>query len=172
MSGSTSSSIAAIFGSCPSSCATASVNRTRASLSFSAEHGPDVHGTALPRRAEHPGQRGLQARVSVADRELHADQPSGDQAPEEVSPERLGLRFADVEARDLPAARLVHAVSDHDDLPDHPASIADLPSHRRCTHGYRPSNGRSRNAVTCSSSRPAIRLTSPLNMRSPRLLTS
>jgi len=67
-----------------------------------------VHGAALPRRAENPGQRGLQAGMRVADRQLDADQAARDERPEELAPERLGLCLADVEATDLAPAGLVN----------------------------------------------------------------
>ena len=44
----------------------------------------------------------------------------------ELAPEHLGLRGADVEADDLPAARLVHGVGDHDARALNAAAVADL----------------------------------------------
>src|SRR5205823_7286822 len=49
-----------------------------------------------------------------------------DQPPEELAPERLGLRLADVKTDDLPASGLVHGVRDHHTLARHPAAVADL----------------------------------------------
>jgi hypothetical protein len=86
----------------------------------------EVHGAALRRRPEDLGERGLQARVGVADGELDADQPARDEATEEVAPERLRFGLADVEADDLPAAGLVHGVGDHDALALHAAAVSDL----------------------------------------------
>ena len=40
----------------------------------------EVHGAALPRRAEHLGDRVLQPLVGVGDDQLHADQATRDQA--------------------------------------------------------------------------------------------
>ena len=51
--------------------------------------------------------------MRVGDDQLHADQAALDQAAQELAPERLGLGLADVEADDLAAAGLVHAVGDH-----------------------------------------------------------
>jgi hypothetical protein len=76
--------------------------------------------------AEDLRDRGLQAGMRVADRELHTDQAALDQAAQERGPERLGLGLADVDAQDLAAAGLVHAVRDHQRLVDHPAAVADL----------------------------------------------
>jgi hypothetical protein len=45
-----------------------------------------------PRRAEDLPERGLQARMGVADGELDADQAARDRASEELAPERLDLR--------------------------------------------------------------------------------
>jgi hypothetical protein len=86
----------------------------------------EVHGAALPRRAEGLGDRVLQPLVSVGDDQLHADQAAGDQAPDELRPERLGLRLADVQADDLPPAGLVHAVGDDHALALHPATVTHL----------------------------------------------
>ena len=86
----------------------------------------EVHGAALPRRAEHLRQRRLQAGVRVADGQLHADQAARDEAAQELAPERLGLRLADVQADDLAPAGLVHGVRDHDALALHAAAVADL----------------------------------------------
>jgi hypothetical protein len=86
----------------------------------------EVHGAALPRRAEDLGQRGLQPGVGVTDRQLHADQAALDQRPEELAPERLGLGLADVQTDDLAASGLVHGVGDHHALARHAATVADL----------------------------------------------
>jgi hypothetical protein len=57
----------------------------------------EVDGAALPGAAEDLGDRGLQPGVRVTDGELHADQPAGDQAAQELRPERFGLGLADVD---------------------------------------------------------------------------
>src|SRR4051812_38934180 len=85
-----------------------------------------MHGAALPRRPEDRRERGLQARMRIADRQLHADQAARDQASEELAPERLGLRLADVQADDLASAGLVNGVRDHDRLARDAAAVADL----------------------------------------------
>ena len=72
------------------------------------------------------GDRRLQPGVRVADGELHADQAAGDQASEELGPERLGLGLADVDREDLAPAALMHAVGDDERLVDHAAAVADL----------------------------------------------
>ena len=86
----------------------------------------EVHGAALPWRSEHLGQRRLEAGVGIGDRQLHPDQAAGDQAAQELAPERLGLGLADVEADDLAPAGLVHAVGDDHALVHHPPAGADL----------------------------------------------
>ena len=133
MSASASSSSVATLASRPSRCATASESRSRACSSvLGVEDRPDqrrqqpvlvlagvpeavaeeVDGAALPGAAEDLGDRGLQAGVRVADRELDADQAALDQAAEELGPERLGLGLADVDREDLAPAGLMHAVGD------------------------------------------------------------
>jgi hypothetical protein len=86
----------------------------------------EVHRAALPRRAQHLGDRVLQPLVGIGDDQLHADQAAGHQRAHEVGPERFGLGGADVQADDLPPAGLVHAVGDDHALALHPASVADL----------------------------------------------
>jgi hypothetical protein len=81
----------------------------------------EVHGAALPRRAEDLRQGGLQTRMRVADGKLHADQAARDERPE-----RLGLGGADVQADDLAPAGLVDGVGDHDALARDAAAVADL----------------------------------------------
>jgi hypothetical protein len=58
----------------------------------------EVHRAALPRRAQHLGDRVLQSLVGVGDDQLHPDEAAGDQRAHEVRPERLGLCLADIEA--------------------------------------------------------------------------
>ena len=64
--------------------------------------------------------------VRVADGQLHPDQATRNEAAHELGPERLGLRWADVQADDLPPAGLVHAVGDHHALALNAAAVADL----------------------------------------------
>jgi hypothetical protein len=86
----------------------------------------EVHGAALPRRPEDPRDRRLQPGMGVADDQLHADEAAGDEAAEELRPERFGLGLADVQADDLSASGLVHGVGDHDALARDAAAVADL----------------------------------------------
>lgn len=65
-------------------------------------------------------------RVRVADRQLHPNQPAGDEASEELRPERLGLGLADVQANDLATPGLVHRVRDDDAFARDAAAVADL----------------------------------------------
>ena len=65
--------------------------------------------------------------VRVADGELRRRPGRARRATaQELAPERLGLRLADVEADDLAAAGLVHGVRDHDALARDAAAVADL----------------------------------------------
>src|SRR5829696_4129716 len=57
---------------------------------------------------------------------MDANQPAGDQASEELGPERLGLGLADVDGEDLAPPALMHAVGDDERLVDHAAAVADL----------------------------------------------
>jgi hypothetical protein len=86
----------------------------------------EVHRAALPRRPEDLRQRRLQAGVGVGDGQLDPDQPAGDQAPQELAPERLGLGLTDIKADDLPPPRLVHTVGDHHALVHDPPAGAHL----------------------------------------------
>ena len=85
-----------------------------------------VDGAALPAAAQDLRDRRLQPGVRVGDGELDADQPAGDEAPEEVGPERLGLGLADINAQDFAAAGLVDAVGDDQRLVDDSAAVTDL----------------------------------------------
>ena len=76
--------------------------------------------------AEDLRDRGLQPGVRVADGELHADQAAGDEAAEELGPERFGLGLADVDREDLPPPALMDAVRDDERLGDDAAAVADL----------------------------------------------
>src|SRR3954467_14650326 len=91
-----------------------------------AEIAEEVHRAALPRRPEDLGEGGLQAGMRVADRQLDADQAARDERAQELAPEALGLRLADVQADDLAAAGLVDGVRDHDALALNAAAVADL----------------------------------------------
>jgi hypothetical protein len=84
-----------------------------------------VDGAALPGAAKHLRDRRLEASVGVGDTQLDAVQATGTQRAEELPPKRLGLRLAHVHADDLTAARLVHAVGDHQRLVAHPTPPAD-----------------------------------------------
>src|SRR3954453_1461588 len=86
----------------------------------------EVHGAALPRRAEDLRERRLQSRVRVGDGELDADQAARDERAQELAPERLGLGLTDVQADDLASAGLVDGVRDHDRLARDAAAVADL----------------------------------------------
>jgi hypothetical protein len=55
-----------------------------------------MHAASLPRRAEHASDRGLEPFVGIRDDEPHAGEPALDQVTQEVGPEDLRLRRADV----------------------------------------------------------------------------
>ena len=86
----------------------------------------EVDGAALPRAAEHAGDRGLEPLVLIGDRQAHAVQPATLQRAQELDPERAGLDLADVQADHLAHTGLVHRVRHHDRLGNDPAVIADL----------------------------------------------
>jgi hypothetical protein len=71
----------------------------------------EVDGAALPPAAQHLGDGCDQAGVGVGDDQLDSVQPAGAQRPQEATPEGFGLGLADVDADDLPASGLVHAVA-------------------------------------------------------------
>jgi hypothetical protein len=85
-----------------------------------------VHAGALPERTEDLGDRRVQALVGVVDDQLHPDRAAGDQEAQDLGPERLALRLPDVDAEDLAAAGLMHALGDHDRLARDPAGVPDL----------------------------------------------
>jgi hypothetical protein len=73
----------------------------------------EMDRAALPRGAQHQGDRLPEALVGVGDHQLHPGQAATDQAAQELPPERLGLGRAHVQADDLPLAGGVHAVGDY-----------------------------------------------------------
>ena len=75
--------------------------------------------------AQHLGDGLLEAGVGVGDASLTPSRPRARKRPQELAPERLGLGLAHVQADDLAAAGLVHAVGDHQRLVAHPARLAD-----------------------------------------------
>ncbi len=92
--------------------------------------------------------------------------------PQKRRPERLGFGFADVDAHDFAAAGFVDAMRDHQSLRHDAAAVADfLDFGVQEDVRVAPSSGRLRNASTCSSSAPQMRLTSDFETRSPRLST-
>jgi hypothetical protein len=92
-----------------------------------AQHVSDeVHGAALPRAAQHAGDRVLEPEVLVGDAQAHAGQAALAQRAQERDPVGLGLDLADVQADHLAPARLVHRVGDHQRLRVHVPAIPDL----------------------------------------------
>ena len=86
----------------------------------------EVDGAALPRAAQHAGDRGLESLVLIGDREAHPVQAARLQRAQELDPERAGLDLADIQADHLPHPGLVHRVGDHHRLGNDPAVVADL----------------------------------------------
>jgi hypothetical protein len=81
-----------------------------------------VDPAALDGRAGHGGLDGLaQAKVGVGDDQLHALEPTGLQAAQELGPERPVLAVADGEAQHLTAAVTTHPGGHDHRLGDHPA---------------------------------------------------
>jgi site-specific DNA recombinase len=85
-----------------------------------------VHATALPGGPEHLGHRGLDALMGVRDHELHPGQAAALELAQELGPEGLGLRGADVHAQHLAAAVGVHRHGDGHGDGDDAAVLADL----------------------------------------------
>jgi hypothetical protein len=91
-----------------------------------AEHvSEEVDGAALPGAAKDLADGGVEAGVGVGDDQLHPLQPASPQRPQEATPERLGLGLPNVQADNLPAAGLRHAVGDHQGLVADPARLPD-----------------------------------------------
>lgn len=65
----------------------------------------EVHAAAPPGRAEHLGGGCFEAFVGVRDDELDPAQAAPRQLSQEVGPERLDLRGADIQARDRAGRR-------------------------------------------------------------------
>ena len=86
----------------------------------------EVDGAALPRAAQHAGDRGFEPLVLIGDRQAHAVQPALLERAQELDPERAGLDLADVQADHLPHPGLVHRVGDDQRLGHHPAVVTDL----------------------------------------------
>jgi hypothetical protein len=95
----------------------------------------EVDGAPLPGAAEDLRDRRLQPGVRVRDRELDPDQAALDEPSEELGPERLSLGLADIDAKDLAPAGLVHPVGDDQRLVDHAAAVADLLDASRNRYG-------------------------------------
>jgi hypothetical protein len=64
--------------------------------------------------------------MGVGDDELDAAETALDQAAQEAMPEGLRLGLADVERDHLAVAGLVHAVGEHQAVPDDAAAVAHL----------------------------------------------
>ena len=86
----------------------------------------EVHPATLPGGMQHFGDRRLDPFVAVGDRQLDATQATAGELAQEVGPERLGFRRADVHAEHLAAAVAVDADgNDHRDRDD-AAGLADF----------------------------------------------
>ena len=113
----------------------------------------EMDGAALPRGTQHLGNRLFEALVGVGDHQLHPGKAAADQRTQELPPERLGLGSTHIHADDLALAGMVHAVGDHQrSVLDPPAGPHLLDLGVQPQVRMAPSKGRSRNAVTCSSS--------------------
>src|SRR3954447_19596954 len=147
MSGSASSSMVAILPRRPSGCATASESRSRACSSESAlkigrSNAPSrpcwslracpkqsLRKCTVQRCQAQPRTLAIAA-FSPACASLMASwtpaRPRATRPRRKLGPERFGLGLADIDAQDLAAAGLVHAVRDHQRLVDHAPASADL----------------------------------------------
>src|SRR5512132_1255446 len=147
MSSSAASSMVATLGSVPSSVATASESLSRAAAWFSALKIGRISAPSSPcwslracprqslRKCTVQRCQGAPSTLAIAffspswASEMTSctpTRPRGDQALDELRPERLGLGGADVQRDDLPPAGLVHAVSDDHALAHHAAAVSDL----------------------------------------------
>ncbi|ESW65103.1 hypothetical protein X773_32235 [Mesorhizobium sp. LSJC285A00] len=80
----------------------------------------------LPCRAQHLGDDRLEAFVSIGDDELDAAQAATCQLAQELCPDRLGLRGANLHAQYLAPAVRVNADGDDNGDRDDPPTAADL----------------------------------------------
>ena len=74
-------------------------NATGRDASWDIAH--EVHPVPLPGGAQHLAAGGLDALVSVGDHQLDAAQTAARELPEELGPDRFGLRGADLHAQHL-----------------------------------------------------------------------
>ena len=86
----------------------------------------EVDPAALPGGVQHPGGGDLEPLMRVGDHQLDTAQAAAGETAQELGPEGLGLRWADVQAQHLTAAVGVGPDRhDHRDRDD-PAGLADL----------------------------------------------
>jgi hypothetical protein len=72
----------------------------------------EVDTAALPAGGQHLRHRGLDALVGIRDHQLDATQPAPSQLAQELGPERLGFRRADIHAQHLAPSVIVDADGD------------------------------------------------------------
>jgi len=82
--------------------------------------------TTLPAGLQDLGDGRLDALVAVADDELHTAQATAVQAAQELRPEGLGLRSADLQAQHLAVTVGVHADGHYDRHADDASGLARL----------------------------------------------
>jgi hypothetical protein len=85
-----------------------------------------VHGAALPRAGQHPGDGVLDAFVLITDGQAHPGEPALLQRPQELDPEAARLDLADIQADHFAQPGLVHGIGHHQRLGHDAAVIADL----------------------------------------------
>ena len=95
-----------------------------AGVSQSVAH--EVDAATLPCRLEYPGDSGLDAFVSVGDHKLDPGQATTLELAQEVEPESLGFRDANVHAQDLTPAVTIDCHGDGHGNRDDAAVLADL----------------------------------------------
>src|SRR5271154_5587963 len=111
-----------------------------------------VNPAALPGGVDQLGDRRLDALVGIGDDQLDAAQAPPSQLAQELGPEGLGLRGADVHAEHLAPPVRVHADGDdHGDRDDAMVAAHFDVGRVEPDYGQSPSSGRSRKAFTRSS---------------------
>src|SRR3954447_3402738 len=86
----------------------------------------EVNPATLPGRAQHTRNGGLQSFMGVRDHQLHTTQATTGQLAQEFGPERLGLGWANIHAKDFSPAVTVDADRDNDGDGDDTASLPHL----------------------------------------------
>jgi hypothetical protein len=84
----------------------------------------EMHAAALPSGMQYLGDRGLQSLMGIRDHELDAAQAAPSELAQELGPEGLGFRRADVQAQHFAPAIAIDADRDDDRHRDDAAGLA------------------------------------------------